>query len=109
MYTQEAVTKLIQQFVEIVSPVISIKSLYLFGSYATGTMREYSDIDVAVVSDDFQGIRFTDRQRINKLLIERTYPNYPFADLEVHPFTTEDFITDNPFVDEILRAGKRMI
>ena len=109
MYTQEALNSLIDRLIAIISPEIHIKSLYLFGSYVNGTPQQYSDIDVAIVSDDFQGIRFFDKQRLVKRLVEKTYPDYIFADLEIHPFKTEDFTPSNPFAEEILTTGKKII
>lgn len=63
---------------------------------------QYSDIDMAVVSDDFVGSLFDDSTRLGKYVIKTSF------DIEVHPFRTEDFTPDNPLVAEILRTGKRI-
>jgi predicted nucleotidyltransferase len=82
---------------------ITINKAILFGSYAKGTNHEYSDIDVAVVSNDFQGIRFYDNCKLSKSKIKAS------IDLETHPYRPEDFTEDNPFVKEILETGIRII
>jgi len=102
MYTQEAIAELIRKFVTLISDEITVNEVYLFGSYATGNMHQYSDIDLAIVSDDFEGIRFSDRKRLNKYLLQTS------IDLEIHPFRSEDFTPDMLFVEEILRTGKKM-
>jgi predicted nucleotidyltransferase len=109
MYTKKALSELIVRLAQIVSKEISINALYLFGSYASGKPRVESDVDIAIVSDDFQGIRFYDRQRIIKLLVNATYPHYQFADVEIHPFKTEHFTSSDPFVAEIIQKGKRIV
>jgi uncharacterized protein len=40
---------------------VRTERMVLFGSYATGTYHEWSDIDVVVVSDDFVGMGYWDR------------------------------------------------
>jgi predicted nucleotidyltransferase len=81
---------------------ISVEQVYLFGSYAKGNVKEYSDIDLAIVSNDFQGIRFYDRKKLFKYLIKIN------TDIEIHTFKTEDFTTDDPFVAEIIKTGLRV-
>jgi predicted nucleotidyltransferase len=44
---------------------VPVREMVLFGSYATGTFTENSDIDVIVVSDAFTGLNHW--QRIEKM------------------------------------------
>lgn len=78
---------------------IGVEKIILFGSYARGHNMDASDIDLAVVSDAFTGVRFEDMSRIIDAV------KLPDARLEIHPFTTNDFTNANPFASEILRAG----
>ena len=45
-----------RSYLELASKVFSIKQAYLFGSYARGTPHPDSDIDLALVSSDFEEI-----------------------------------------------------
>ncbi len=106
MYSAEDVELILQRLLRTLSAYFSIREAFLFGSYATGRPREYSDIDVAIVSDDFRGIRFYDRQLVTRAIVNDFVRHY--IDVEVHPFKTEDFTPDNPFVEEILKTGKKI-
>lgn len=98
------IVAIIQQFIfEATKLNIKISQAILFGSYAKGTNREFSDIDVAIVSEDFIGDRIDDNQR----LFNAKYKSS--IDLETHPYRPEDFTEDNPFVKEILETGIRII
>ncbi len=52
--SRDQIIPLIRQYLELLKPDFRIEQAYLFGSYAHGTAREESDIDVAVVSEDFR-------------------------------------------------------
>ncbi|MDZ7399050.1 MAG: nucleotidyltransferase domain-containing protein [candidate division KSB1 bacterium] len=95
----EKIINAIQDFIAQLKNEISIKSVYLFGSYVKGTNKEYSDIDVAIVSDSFKGSTLVDIERILSLTknINRM--------IEPHPFRSEDFTEDDPFVKEIITTG----
>jgi predicted nucleotidyltransferase len=82
---------------------VHIQQAILFGSYAKGTNNEWSDIDIAIVSSDFIGLRYLDNQKISRPKLNISY------DLETHPFRPEDFTEDNPFVKEILSSGIRIL
>ena len=82
---------------------IPVKQAILFGSYATGGFTEWSDIDLAIVSDAFQGSRIADRAKVRKIALGVS------CDIETIPFRLEDFIVDDPFVREILETGTRLI
>ena len=78
---------------------IKIEQAVLFGSYAQGTYTEWSDIDIAIVSEAFEGDRFIDRSRIRRIKLTVS------CDLEPIPYTPEDFNVENPFVKKILETG----
>ena len=80
-----------------------IQDAILFGSYARGQANRWSDIDLALVSTAFEGVRFTDKNKIRKITIAVS------SDLEVLPFNPKDFMPSNPLVKEILETGIRVI
>jgi len=103
VYSQTDINNIVNKFVSIVSDEFPIKTAYLFGSYANGNAGEYSDVDIAVVSDKFEGSRFFDKKKLNKYILKTS------IDLEVHPFRTVDFTEDNPFVKEIIHTGLKIV
>lgn len=102
MYSKENVETIIRSFLDAIRNEIQVDGVYLFGSYAKGTPSKYSDIDLAVVSRDFEGVRFFDRKRLIKYLVKVN------TDIQLHPFKLEDFTPDDPFVEEIIRTGIRV-
>ncbi len=82
---------------------IPIKEAILFGSYATGQYQEWSDIDIALVSELFLGDRMDDKDKIRSITLSVS------SELEIIPFAPNDFNTHNPFVKEILKTGKKLI
>ncbi len=82
---------------------IPIKEAILFGSYARGSYQRWSDIDIALVYDIFEGNRIDDKDKIRKITLSIS------SELEVIPFSPNDFNSQNPFVKEILKTGIRMI
>ena len=100
----DKIIELVKKFVErAMEDNIHITEAILFGSYAKGTNNEWSDIDIAVVSDDFEGIRLYDNKKIRNAKLKTS------IDLETHPYRPEDFTPDNPFVNEILNFGIRIV
>jgi predicted nucleotidyltransferase len=103
VYSKSDINNIVSKFISLVSDEFPLKKVYLFGSYAKGNAKDYSDVDLAVVSDKFEGSRFFDKQKLNKYIMKTS------IDLEVHPFRTEDFTEDNPFVKEILQTGLKIV
>jgi predicted nucleotidyltransferase len=80
-----------------------ISEAYLYGSYSNGTATIDSDIDIAIVSNKFEGNRYLDKVKIRCL--------YRKIDLRLsaYPFTKTD-LTDNPFAaQEIVKKGIRIV
>jgi predicted nucleotidyltransferase len=55
MLDKAAVREIALKYAEEVKKVLSPKKIILFGSYVSGTPRKYSDIDIAVVMNNYQG------------------------------------------------------
>lgn len=100
---REKIEKIAKQYAELVKTEISIDSVYLYGSYAKGTDSEDSDIDIAVVGEDFIGDPVEDTLKLMKLRrkIDKR--------IEPHPFKSIDFDISNPYVLEIINTGIRII
>lgn len=103
MHSQADIKNIINKFIDLVSDEFPLTTVYLFGSYASGNALNHSDVDLAVVSDKFEGSRFFDKKKLNKYILKAS------IDLEIHPFRTEDFTEDNPFVKEILQTGQKIV
>ena len=79
---------------------IKVSAAYLFGSCVNGSSDpELSDIDVALISENFSGFRFDDNMKIIPI-VTRIDPR-----IETHPFRLEDF-NNSPFAkEEIVAKG----
>lgn len=82
---------------------ISVLNAYLFGSYAKGKADEWSDIDLAIVTDRFIGDSFDFRFMLTKLA--RSID----PDIEPHPYLASEFNQTNPMAAEILKSGEKIL
>ena len=82
---------------------IDVEDAYLFGSYAKGNNNEWSDIDIAIVSESFEGIRLRDKDKIRKITLSVS------SSLEILPFNLKDFSLENPFAKEIIETGIKLV
>ncbi len=81
---------------------IHVEKAILYGSYVKGTERNYSDIDLAIVSSDFEGGSERDywllgmaAWKINPLIEAR-----PYLPRDLHNVRSDDFLS------EIITTGK---
>src|SRR5436309_3153231 len=81
---QKQVIRKVKAFAELVRRHLPVCDIFLYGSYAQGRARRYSDIDVAVVVDHYSGdllnmkamlfrLRRQIDVRIEPLLLERKH------------------------------------
>lgn len=96
----KSIQKIIQDYIIKLSQEISIHKVILFGSYAKGNTNKYSDVDIAVFSDDFKDMSRVDG--IHFLLLSAM--DYDI-DIEPQPFTMDEYEQPVGLVDEILRTG----
>ncbi len=80
----------------------NISKVILFGSYAKGNARNDSDIDLAVICDDFRNI---DRIELTQFLLKIAQS----IDINIEPlgFTDEEYkkCDSRAFLAEIIRSG----
>lgn len=82
---------------------IAVWRLYLFGSHALGKAHAESDIDLAVFWDRAEIDGFDEDLQLMHLT--RTVD----LRIEPHSFSRTDFESPDPFVQEILATGQRII
>jgi predicted nucleotidyltransferase len=97
-----AIAESLEQFLAAVRRQRRIEAAYVYGSQATGTATEWSDIDVALVSPDFSSDLFQERLALMRLAAQVD------DRIEPHPFRPQDFNLNAPLVDEIRRTGVRV-
>jgi predicted nucleotidyltransferase len=79
----------------------SITQMILFGSYANGTQREDSDIDVVVISEGFKNLDYW--QRID-VLSKAIYE--VFEPIEATAYTSEEWAAADTTIHEYAKNGE---
>ena len=83
---------------------IRINNLILFGSSSTGTAAPGSDIDIAIISDDFMDRDIFDRAFLTKDAEMHTIKKFRVP-LDVITLTTEEFEDPKSPIAATLRKG----
>ena len=84
---KNAAVEVVQSFRKVLAQKnMSVDRIILFGSYAKGTQQDGSDIDVAVISKDFEGKSYWDRIEILTDAIFEV-----FQPIEAIPFTPDEW------------------
>lgn len=100
MLTKKAAIKTVEKFVgEVKASGIQIRRAVLFGSYAHGKPHKWSDIDVALVADEFKGVDDVRHfARINN--------KQEFTDISARTYNTKEFHAYvDPFIEVIMEKG----
>lgn len=100
---RKLIEEIAQKYTEVLMDEMKISQVYLYGSYVKGSNNQDSDIDIAVVGDVFTGDKVEDTLKLMKL--RRKVDNR----IEPHPFKNDEFDISNPFVNEIITTGIRII
>ena len=75
--------------------------IILFGSYAKGNYNDDSDIDIAVIFEDYSNVidMQLELMRLRRKIDSR---------IEPHPFRESEFELSNPIVNEIIKYGQEI-
>jgi len=82
---------------------VDVWRIYLYGSYARGTARPDSDIDLAIFLDKDEIDGFREDVELMRLRWD--------VDLRIEPhaFAKSDFDETNPYIKEIIETGERIV
>ena len=94
---------IVKKYADMVMKELEVSQMYLYGSYAKGTFSIDSDIDIAVVGENFIGDPVEDMLKLMR--IRRKVD----MRIEPHPFKSSDFQLSDPYIKEILETGIRIL
>lgn len=97
MDQRQAVRK-VEQFARAVRQYLPVCDVLLYGSYSNGRPRRYSDIDVAVVVDEYPGDLLGMKASLFRLRRD--------IDVRIEPLLLERRHDPSNFLEEIMRTGK---
>ena len=92
--------EIVQKYVDKICENYKIEAIILFGSYAKGTNNENSDIDIAIITDDFENDIFD--EELNLMKLRRNIDTR----IEPHLIRIEDYKNaETPFIKEVIDTG----
>jgi uncharacterized protein len=103
-YTISEIKKIINSLAKtLIENRIAVDKIILYGSYAKGNPRAHSDIDLAIISPDFQGKKIFDIQATLAGLLSQY-----LSVAEVIGYSSDEFryASSETFIGEIKRTGK---
>lgn len=90
----------LENYIASLKKEIPVEKAMLFGSYSKGTFQKDSDIDVAIFSNYFEGMRHADG-----IFFLLKHVENDDMDIEPHPFTVKDYEEQDGMVKEIVQDG----
>ena len=85
---------------ELLSLKINLRKAILFGSFVKNQQKEWSDIDIALIADEFIGFGYEDRKYFAKINILE-----PYSMIQTKTYATAYFEKGDPFIEEIIKTG----
>ncbi len=93
----EEITAIAKRYADLVKKEINVDAIYLFGSFVNGNHDQDSDIDIAVITDDFTGDIIEDTLKLMKIRRK--------VDIRIEPHPLRK---NNPFTKEVMASGQRI-
>lgn len=87
---------------------ISPQKIILFGSSLSGNLNAGSDIDIAVISDDFIDVDIFERALLTVKAERETIRKFDFP-LDVIKLTVNEFEDEQRMISKFIKAGKEII
>lgn len=107
VFKEKQIRNIVKKAAEELKHSITIDAVYLFGSYSTGKATDYSDIDLAFISDAFKTMGDYDRSKLlMKTLDKIELPE--LKDIEPVGLTWKEYRTPKrlSLASQIKKTGK---
>ncbi len=86
---------------------LNVSKIILFGSHSTGKATVDSDVDILIISPDFQNKDIFERARLTKEAEINTIKKFRVP-LDIITLTSEEFEGGSSLITEFARKGKVM-
>ncbi|MGI6307231.1 MAG: nucleotidyltransferase domain-containing protein [Dethiobacteria bacterium] len=93
----EEITAIAKKYADLVKKEMNVDAVYLFGSFVNGNHDQDSDIDIAVITDDFSGDIIEDTLKLMRIRRK--------VDIRIEPHPLRK---NNPFAKEVIASGQRI-
>lgn len=104
---EKKVKEIVKEYLKNFPQDIKIKGVFLFGSYATGQIRQDSDLDLIVISPDFKKINFIKRMELlSHLRQARITRDIPMDIIGYTPEEFREIDKESIVMKEAKREGK---
>jgi len=98
MLDQAAVREIAAQYADEVRKELNPNAIILFGSYVNGTPHEWSDIDIAIIINDFQGNWLETASMLCGLSWK--------VSLDIEPHLLDETCDRSGFVAHVIKTGE---
>jgi predicted nucleotidyltransferase len=98
MLDKTAAREIAVQYADEVKKVLTPNAIVLFGSYVDGKPHEWSDIDIAVIMNDFQG-NWLETASMLCSLTRR-------VSIDIEPHLLDKLYDKSGFVEYVIRTGE---
>jgi len=98
MLDKETVVSIVEQYASVLRKEFSPTAIVLYGSYVNGTPHKDSDIDVAVIFDNFTGNRLKISSRLWHLTKD--------ISLDIEPILLDSTKDRSGFVKHVYKTGQ---
>ena len=87
---------------------LHIQKTVVFGSHAEGKITDESDLDIAVISEDFRGKDIFERAKLTKKAEIDTIKKFMIP-LDIVTLDPEEFNSETSIIAEYIKEGKVLI
>ena len=98
MLDKETVREIARKFADEVKEVLKPDAILIFGSYVNGTPHEHSDIDIAVIVNDFKGNWLETGTILCGISREISF--------DIEPHLLDETCDRSGFVEHVLKTGE---